>query len=244
MARFEKRISVGLGGLLSIGTRHIECVSSDVSFSGVSVRLDGANVQHLSTRDLARLRLSLHPAARVIEAPVSIVHVTPARNIYAVGLRFYAFSGDARKTWDQFVLSLAEDMVGEGPPAVLSLPLGQHFEPMLYRNAFQTSVLRVYVSSVRDLYHLAERKASTVFIVTEEPLSRGNEVGLQFVHPNSEDVFEVAGFVARVVNQHGIRGIEVEFLDLVDDRFDRFREFIEDGIESWLDDASYTGSSD
>ena len=110
---------------------------------------------------------------------------------------------------------------------------------MLYRNAFQTAVLRVYVPSVRDLLHLAERQATSMFIVTDEPLRHGNEIGLQFVHPNSEDVFEASAFVVRVVDQHGMRGVEVEFLDLAFDRFDRFREFVEDGIESWLDDASY-----
>lgn len=241
-ARFEPRLSIGLGGLLSIGNRHLECVTSDVSFSGVSVRVDASGLGHVSSRDLATLKLSLYPSARVIDAPASVVHVTPARNIYAVGLRFYAFAGAARAAWDDFVRGLSAESASGASATALALPTGQHFEPMLYRNAFQVAVLRVYVASVRDLLHLAERNATSMFIVTDEALAVGNEVGLQFVHPNSEDVFEANAFVARVVDQHGVRGVEVEFLDLAFERFDRFREFVEDGIEAWLDDASYAGN--
>jgi hypothetical protein len=97
-------------------------------------------------------------------------------------------------------------------------------------------VVRVYFATVADLRGVSRR--DTFFIRTDERVKVGDELGLQLAHPDSEDIFEASCFVGRVVDQHGIRGIDVELLDLDEERRMRLRDFVDDGLEALFDEES------
>jgi len=76
-----------------------------------------------------------------------------------------------------------------------------------------------------------------MFLLTEESFAIGDEIGLQLVHPHTEDVFEAACVVRRAVREHGVAGIGVELLDPEDAR-KRCWDFIFDGIAELFDEES------
>lgn len=215
--------------------------TANVSFAGLLARFKSDDdLTKLEPRALVPFDIALD--VEIISLTGTITHVAHHRRGAAVGISLFAVGAEAKDLWDTFVGRVRADL-GVVRPEQERLPVGAHFEPLLYRNSHQVAVLRVYFASVAELFDLADRDASdeVTFIRTDEPVKVGDEVGLQLVHPNSDDIFEVSCFVTRIVDQHGLRGIEVESLDLDEDRRARLREFIEDGVEQLFDEPSIRG---
>jgi hypothetical protein len=84
-----------------------------------------------------------------------------------------------------------------------------------------------------------DAKAPRIFVLSGEleGVDAGAELGLWLVHPDSEDLFELACRVERIVHEHGIRGLGLELVDLDEERRQRLREFIDDGLEVLFDDS-------
>ncbi|MFO0618093.1 MAG: PilZ domain-containing protein [Polyangiaceae bacterium] len=258
--RREPRHPIALPVVLVVGGRRIDCSTRDISFAGafletpsVAGRDDARAAERpdplgtLKAGQLIRVNIFL-PNGTPFEASAVVVHVARMRTHSGLGIRFFGLGRSAQEDWDRVVVDIRDlpkpDLwqrtYSDGPPShsrAVRLPRGEHFEPLLYRSAHQVAVLRVYVGSVVDLYALSEPQRDKTFIQTDERLSVGDEVGLQWVHPNSEDIFEMSAFVTRVVDQHDMRGAEVEILDLDTERRARFAEFIDDGLESLFDDV-------
>ncbi len=228
-----------------------DCVTSDVSFEGVFVETDppsesprdssgppSSRPRALKLGELVRVTLLVPPQAAPLDVTAVVVHTVRRRKRSGAGLRFYGTGGSARAMWDRFIGHLRDEFPLMSGRAV-RLPRGEHFEPMLYRSEHQVAVLRVYVRSVAELYALIEPEIDHMFVLTDEPVRIGAEIGLQLVHPDSEDIFELGAFVTRAVDQQGVRGLDVEFLDLDAEKKQRLREFIDDGLEALFDEETF-----
>lgn len=259
--RREPRHPIALPVVLVVGGSRIDCSTRDISFAGafletpsVSTRdplTPGARADLLApikAGQLIRVTIFL-PNGTPFEASAVVVHVARMRTHSGLGVRFFGLGRAAQEDWDRVVVDIRDlpkpdlwqrtysDGVPPSSARAVRLPRGEHFEPMLYRSAHHVCVLRVYVGSVVDLYALAEPDRDKTFVQTEERLSVGDEVGLQWVHPNSDDIFEMSAFVTRIVDQHQMKGAELEILDLDAERRARFNEFIDDGLESLFDEV-------
>ena len=225
--------------LLKVGARSAERVTRDVSFDGLFVVTEpgprgASELPLLAPRQLVTLTFLLSGEGVAFTVSAAVVRVERSSAVEGAALRFYGIGRDARRAWDDFVRALggqAEDM-----PRGSQAPLGQRFEPLLYRNAHQVAMIRVYFSSVSQIYSLLDAPESRMFIRVDDPLPLGSEIGLQLIHPDSDDVFEMSAFVVRSVNQHGVSGMGVEILDLDEARSERLKEFVEDGLEVLFDE--------
>ena len=248
--RREPRYPVALPAALTAAGAFTDCVTSDVSFEGVFVETDRASLagspesgppssrpRALKLGELVRLTLLVPPQASALEVTGVVVHMERRGTGLGAGLRFYGMGGPARAQWDRFIGGLRDQFPRMTGRAV-RLPRGEHFEPKLYRNEHQRAVLRVYVRSVAELYAMTEPEVDHMFVLTDEPLGVGAELGLQLVHPDSDDIFELEAFVTRVVDQQGVRGLDTEFLDLDAEKKQRLREFIDDGLEALFDEET------
>lgn len=236
--RHELRYPVGLPASIGTAQATLDVVTRDVSFEGVSVETpgDGAHAR-FKLGQLVQLKISLPHDSYPIEVSAAVAHRALRKRSLIAGLRFFGMGGAARAKWDEFVSRLRDEFPPMTGRAMRALR-GEHFEPMLYRSEHQVAVLRVYAGSVSELYALLDPGRDGLFVVTDEPVKVGDELGLQFAHPDSEDIFEIGVFVTRIVDQHGVRGLEVEFLDFLEERRDRFKEFIDDGLEAIFDEES------
>lgn len=260
--RREPRHPIALPVVLVAAGKRIDCSTRDISFAGAFVETPSVSstrdvlasagrpdlLASVKTGQLVRVTIFL-PNGTPFEASAVVVHVARMRTHSGLGVRFFGLGRGAQEDWDRVVVDIRElpkpdlwqktysDGVPPTSARAVRLPRGEHFEPLLYRSAHQVAVLRVYVGSVVDLYALAEDGRDKTFVQTDENLHVGDEVGLQWVHPNSDDIFEMAAFVTRKVDQHDTRGVELEILDLDADRRARFAEFIDDGLESLFDDV-------
>lgn len=258
--RREPRHPIALPVVLTAGGQRLDCSTRDISFAGAFIETPSVSTrgEPISERSdplhmvkvgqLIRVTIFL-PNGAPFEVSAVVVHIVRMRTHAGLGIRFFGLGRSAQEDWDRVVVDIRDlpradlwqrtysDGVPKGSGRAVRLPRGEHFEPLLYRSAHHVAVLRVYVGSVVDLYALAEPDRDKTFVQTDERLSVGDEVGLQWVHPNSEDIFELSAFVTRIVDQHEMKGVELEILDLDDERRARFAEFIDDGLESLFDDA-------
>lgn len=250
--RQEPRYPVALVVTLFAAGVSTDCVTHDVSFEGVFVEtapiVDTAEEPLPRTRkkkpaaltlgQLVRLKISLPASPEPLDVPAVVVHTLHRGKKNGAGLRFYAMGREARAAWDRFISRLRDEFPKMDGRAV-GLPRAEHFEPKLYRSAHQVAVVRVYVPSVAELYALAEPGRDTMFVVADERVRVGDEIGLQLVHPDSEEIFELSAFVTRIVSEQGVRGLDLEFLDLDTERRARLKEFIDDGLEALFDEEIF-----
>lgn len=237
--RNDKRYPIALPLLVKVGARSAERVTRDVSFDGIFVVTDPrpagtSDLPALSPRQLISITFLLTAESISFTVSAAVVRVERSSLGEGAALRFYGIGRDARQAWDEFVRELSGH--DEEQPRGSRAPLGQRFEPLLYRNAHQVAVVRVYFSSVSQIYGLIDAPDSRMFIRSDDPLPLGSEIGLQLVHPDSDDIFELSAFVDRSVDQHGVRGMGVEILDLDAARTERLKEFVEDGLEVLFDE--------
>lgn len=228
--------------LLKVGGHGAERVTRDVSFAGIFVCTEPAPrgalpIPELALRQLVGITLLLPPHAKRIDVAATVVHRQKQPNRAGVGLRFYGMAGDDLAAWEQFVSRLRDDfptMTGRAT----TLLSGEHVDPLVRRRPEQVAALRIAVPTVAELERLLEldRSNPRIFVLSHEPIDAGAELGLWLVHPDSEELFELACRVDRVVHEHGIRGLGLELVDLDEERRQRLREFIDDGLEVLFDD--------
>jgi hypothetical protein len=250
--RREPRYPIALPAIVSVGGRVLEGVTADVSFEGAFIEASSSALAIVYTGparlalevlssmrlgELVRLTLLVPGAAERLDVAAVAVHIERRTRRVGVGLRFYALAGDAKVAWDRFVGRMRDELPTVNGRAVAAAR-GEHFEPMLYRSAHHVAVLRAYVRGVSELYELTAPGVDRMFLLTDEPLGVGAELGLQMAHPDSNDIFELSAFVTRAVDQHGVRGVEIEFLDLDEARRARLKEFVDDGLEAIFDEES------
>jgi hypothetical protein len=236
--RREPRYPVALPTIVTVGQATLEGLTADVSFEGAFLEIpstESASIAAVKLGQLAKLTLLLPEAPSKLETTGTVVHIVRHMRRVGVGLRFYGMGREAQARWDRFIGELRDDFPMMSGRAVRAAR-AEHFEPVLYRSAHHVAVVRVYVRSVVDLYTMTEAPHESTFILTDEPLRAGDELGVQLVHPDSEDIFELSAFVTRVVNQHGVRGLEIEFLNLDAERKLRLRDFADDGLEALFDE--------
>jgi hypothetical protein len=266
-SRREPRHPIALPVVLSANGQRVDCSTRDISFAGAfietpsAMRSDDAPssrgrdvLANLKTGQLVRVTIFL-PNGSPFEVSAVVVHIARMRTHSGLGVRFFGLGRGVQEDWDRVVVDIREvpkpDLwqrtYSDGPPVssvrAVRLPRGEHFEPAIYRSSHHVAVLRVYFGSIVDLYAIAEPERDKIFVQTDEPLKLGDELGLQFVHPNSEDIFELSAYVTRIVDQHETRGFELEILDLDPERRARFGEFIDDGLEALFDDVEVDPSS-
>ncbi len=241
--RKEPRYPVELPVLLKIGGRGAERVTRDVSFAGIFVCTEpappgAAPIPELALRQLVGITLLLPPHAKRIDVAATVVHRQKQPNRAGVGLRFYGMAGDDLAAWEQFVARLRDDfptMTGRAT----TLLAGEQVDPLVRRRPEQVAALKVAVPTVAELERLLELEArdQRIFVSSGEiAVEAGAELGLWLVHPDSEDLFELACRVERVVHEHGIRGLGLALVDFDEERRQRLREFIDDGLEVLFDD--------
>lgn len=239
--RREQRYAVQLPLTLKVGKRTIALVTEDVSHAGLFLRTD----EPLELRQLVQVELGLPPDGAPLSVSGMLVHAIPALGLPAlagdrgpgVGVQFYAMGRQAQKRWDGFIAWVKNNF----PEAAEHSTVPVHADVAVAsrrRNPRQVTALRVYVRALKDLERLDRRDVArgAMFLLTDAALRVGDEVGLALVHPVNADVFELSARVERCVHEHGIAGVGVSFVDLDDDRRERFREFVYDAIAPLFDD--------
>lgn len=240
--RKEPRYPVELPVLIKLGGHGAERLTRDVSFAGIFVCTEppppGAGpMPELALRQLIGITLLLPPHAKRIDVAATVVHRQRQPHRAGVGLRFYGMAGDDLHAWEQFVARLRDDFPTMTGRAVTQLS-GEHVDPLVRRRPEQVAALKVAVPTVAELERLLELDQADprLFVLSHEEVELGAELGLWLVHPDSEDLFELACRVERVVHEHGIRGLGLALVDLDEERRQRLREFIDDGLEVLFDD--------
>ncbi|MFO0549467.1 MAG: PilZ domain-containing protein [Polyangiaceae bacterium] len=232
--RFEPRVRAKLPVTIRAGRRGFDGEAANISLHGMLVRLQSEPGATLAPRALVQVHV-LTKRGAMLALPACVVHAREVRGTIVAGLRLVGLGGDDAQAWASVLDEARMDHpLGEDSQA----PIAQHFEPLVYRDAYQVAVLRIYFPSVTPLEELADRaqRRDKLFVVTDEALGVGDEVGLQLCHPESDDIFELKAIVVRLVDQHNTRGIELDLYDLDDDRRARLADFIEDGMGALFDD--------
>jgi hypothetical protein len=251
--RREQRYPVRLPILLRIGHEEVEEQTEDVSHSGVFVSTlklptgsappppePGATrgARPIRPGQLVHISLVLPPAGDTFSVPAMLVRKSKAR-FTGVALSFYGVGRHQQEIWDRFIAHL------RSMPAIAGratrLAVGSPFEPVVVRNDAHQAVLRVEVRTVDDLLQIYERDVprGSLFLLTDADFDAGTPIGLQLLHPNSGDIFEVSGVVTRRVLEYGIAGLSVDFFALNAERKQRMYDFIYDGIADLFDEDSF-----
>jgi Tfp pilus assembly protein PilZ len=221
--------------VMKLGTSFVELVTEDVSFRGVFAFTD----EPVKVGQLVPIELWLPPKGTSFAVSAKVVHDVHRRRLSGVGLEFYAVGRSQQILWDNFIEGLRRDF-----PAIAGrasrIARASRFDPLRKRDASQVAVLRIEVQTALDLQIIYQRDVPKggLFVLTDEELEPGDYVGLQLIHPNTDDVFELAGVVARHVVQQGIRGLGIDFVDLDEERVARLHDFVHDGLADLFDDES------
>lgn len=221
--------------LMKSGGLFVELSTEDVSFRGVFAYTD----EPLHVGQLISVELWLPPKGESLKVQAKVVHEVERRSQPGVGLEFFAISRDQQARWDGFITRLRDDF-----PTIAGrasrLARASRFDPIRKRQPDHAAVFRIEVRTALDLQNIFTRDVAKggLFVLTDEVIDLDTPVGLQLIHPNTEDVFELSGVVRRHVEQHGIRGLGIDFVGLDEERRDRFRDFVYDGIAELFDEES------
>ena len=129
------------------------------------------------------------------------------------------------KRWAEFIRYVEQHYPESEERLVLTEP-AERVQAAFRRSEDQAYTLRSGVGAVSDLVKMTERDLvrGTILVPTREVGFVGDRVALWIVHPHSEQIFELAAKIGRVVNDGGLRGAELEVLDLDPARLKRFDE--------------------
>ncbi len=261
-ARRDKRYVVGLPVTLFVGRRWIEAETGDVSHGGVFVLLDeklhdGAvsiptdtdrSAEILRSGALVRVEVALPPDGDPFAATGRLVHREAALardGRRGVGVQFYGLGRESIERWAAFIDHLRTNWPSTEERFV-TFAVTTPVDAAFLRTDRQVGTLRVEVESVRALATLLTRDLArgSIFLACSADAFVDDELLLQIVHPISEDVFELAGKVRRVVKDGGLRGLEVELCGCDDERRERFDEFVYDAMAPLFDDEDVRPESD
>jgi len=235
LLRRSPRYPVKVPILIKVGGLFVELSTEDVSFRGVFAYTDEA----LHIGQLISLELWLPPKGESLKVQAKIVHEVERRHQPGIGLEFFAVGRDEETRWDAFITRLRDDF-----PTIAGrasrLARASRFDPIRKREARHTAVFRVEMQTALDLQNIYNRDVAKggLFVLTDEVVDLETAVGLQLIHPNTEDVFELSGIVRRQVEQHGIRGLGIDFVGLDQERRERLHDFVYDGIADLFDEES------
>lgn len=238
--RRDKRFLVSIPMLLHVGRALEEAVTVDVGHGGVFL----STAAEVPLQQLVRVELLLPPEGVLFTAtgkPVHRVDEGSRDRTPGVGIQFYGLGREARATWDAFIAHVrASSPEAEVGPA--NLCHAAVVEPTHRRNPAHVKTLRVVSERLTDLVAL-ERRASDegrIFVLTDTQLYVDDAIGLQMVHPHTEDIFELDAKVVRCVRDGDLHGVEARLAGFDPDRARRFEEFVFDAIAPFFDDDDLT----
>lgn len=234
--RRDKRFLVSLPVLLHVGRSSEEAITVDVGHGGLFLSTTVA----APLRQLVRVELLLPPRDELFSATGKLVHRVDEGSrdrIPGVGIQFYGLGSEAREQWDAFIASVrASHPEAEVGPA--NLCHASVVEPTHRRNPAHVRTLRVAAERLPDLVALEQRAASEghVFVLTDTQLYVDDAIGLQIVHPHTDDVFELDAKVVRCVRDGDVHGVEAILVGFDADRARRFEEFVFDALAPFFDE--------
>ena len=254
--RRDKRYLVGLPVTLFLSKRWIEAETGDVGHGGVFVLLDeelhdgpvsipvgaspGQAGEILRTGSLVRVEIALPPDGEPFSATGRLVHQRPAfarDERRGVGVEFYGVGLETKERWSAFI-ELLRTNYPASDERLVTLATAEQVDATYLRSHHQVGALRVEPGSVRDLAAMLNRDVSrgTIFLVTSATAFVDDELLLQIIHPLTEDVFELTGRVRRIVQEAGLRGLDLSLVHCDDERQARFEEFVYDAMAGIFDE--------
>ncbi len=247
--RRDRRYLVPLPVTLFLAKRWIEAEAADVCHGGLFVLLEeelrGAAPADdasdlLYAGRLVRIEVVLPPDNEPFAVTGRLVHQRPAflrDGRRGVGVELYGIGAAPLARWSAFI-----DHVRQAYPASderrVTLATAEQVDASFLRSREQVGTLRVEPGSVRDLVAISKRDLGrgTIFLVSGARAFVDDELLLQVVHPLTDDVFELVGRVRRVVEDAGLRGLDVALVGCDDARRERFEEFVYDAMAPMFDD--------
>jgi hypothetical protein len=196
--------------------------TDDVSFRGAFLRMDSPP----ALRQLLRVEVTL-PEGVKINAHAMVVYRVAAGGNHppGAGIQFYGLDGRERSLWESFVQKMRDEaprssplhMVPEGAP-----------DPVRRKHERHSVRFEVRLSSLDELKALYSRDISKggMAVETTMDVALGTEVGLDLVHPQRAETFELTALVRRKIRQPSARGIAVEFTGMDEARREALERFI------------------
>jgi hypothetical protein len=159
-----------------------------------------------------------------------------------VGIQFYGLGTDAREKWAELI-SHVRQTCPEAEIGAANLCQGTAIEPLVRRDATHVKTLRIVAERLPDLVALQQRASDEreVFIMSNTQLFVDDPIGLEVVHPHSEDVFELSAKVVRCVRDGDVMGFKAKLLKFDEERAKRFEEFVFDALTPMFDDEDSSG---
>jgi len=256
--RRDRRYLVGLPVTLFLSKRWIEAETGDVGHGGVFVLLDeelhdgpvsipvgakpGATPADdlLRNGSLVRVEIALPPDGEPFSATGRLVHQRAAfvrDDRRGIGVEFYGLGLETKERWSAFIEHLRTNYPASDERLV-TLATAEQVDATYLRSHHQVGALRVEPGSVRDLAAMLNRDVArgTIFLVTSASAFVDDELLLQIVHPLTADVFELTGRVRRIVQDAGLRGLDLALVRCDEERQARFEEFVYDAMAPIFDE--------
>ena len=222
--RADERYGVRLPIELLFARGPIAAETEDVSLRGLFVRTDA----QVPRGQLIRLRVRL-PGSHAWLPLCAVVAFcrtpTPSRRLTGMGARLFGVGGTERKIWEAYIDTLRRSRVRPSAP--------MKAVPVLPRQGAYAPVLQVQPASEFDLTALFTRELSrgTVLVQTTAPLSEGDDVVLELMHPRTAALYPIAGTVHRCVREARMQGVVLE-LPLTDVQRESLRRFAVGRVEA------------
>lgn len=235
--RRDKRYHVQLPLVVRWGGKRVECLTDDVSYRGMFVRMDDPP----RVRELLQIEANLPPEDVPFSSHGMAVWVQRPQeagdHAPGVGVQFYAM-GAERPKWELFInhVRKSAEVV---PDSRDDLP-----DPVNRKYPRHDLRLAVRPRTFNELMIFYTRDVSRggMFLATNRSFEVDTELQLDVQHPEADETFSIAAVVRRVST--GERpGIGVEFHELGDPERQAFYEFIHVHIPS-LDDADLIDPDD
>ena len=230
-SRFPVRIPVNLrtGGTVT------RLYTGDISFRGLFICTDSPPV----LRQLISIELALPPDDVNFKSHAMSVYVLQpgqeADRMPGVGVQFYAQSEGQRRQWERFVTYIKQH-----PPDVPA----DAIDPVKRAHPRIAARFEVHPKDLSELEIIYTRDVSTggMFIETDMQLAIGKGLSLTIYHPVSHHGFTMDCTVKR--HDTGTpKGLGVEFINMDDERREKFHEFVQEGLAA-LSDAEAEDDSD
>ncbi len=232
--RHEPRYRLQIPVTLMLGKQALSLTTEDISFSGLFLRTD----ELLPVRGLIRFQVPIEGRGEPLSLTGMVVHVVApdggSGRVPGVGVRLYGIGGTVMREWVDFAKALRARYPNSEQRPVRVAPQPEDVEMVRRREQRFAATLEVRLSTVEELHVVYTRDISRggMFIATELPLSMGDAVFVELVHPETDQVFGMACVVRRATRE----GVGVEFEHLSDGQRQSLAEFIEPLADLAYDD--------
>lgn len=217
--RRDKRYSVQLPLVIRWGNKRIECLTDDVSYRGLFVRVDDPP----RVRELIQIEAELPPdGAPFASHGMTVWAHRPEQGgdrAPGAGIQFYAM-GEERPKWEMFINHVRKtaDLV---PDSRTDIDVVKREHP---RFSVRFAVRPRTFDELMTMYSRDVSRGG-MFLATQKQLEVDTELQLDIKHPEAEQTFSIEAVVRRV-SEGKSPGIGVEFHKLGDRERDAFYEFI------------------